>query len=179
MGDWPAREDRWGLGWTISAAHSLSLGGVAVNIVAGGAAPTGSVAWPAANRAILIPFRLPRLATVYKATVGNGTTASGNFDVGVYDIAGNRLVSSGATSKGASTETNVDLTDTLLGPGRYYMALSANGTQNYSAHTGNLYMWKLCGVRQASSAYVLPATVTFETIASAYLPVFQLRLRSY
>jgi hypothetical protein len=33
-------------------------------------------------------------------------------------------------------------------------------------------------VRQASTAYTLPATITFETAASAYIPGFSIWLRS-
>ena len=176
MADWPLREDRWGLGWTISYAHPLSLGAALINYT-GGSTPA-STAWPSANRAIFIPFRLPRIATVYKITIGSGATAAGNFDVGVYDAVGNRIVSGGATGKGNSTETTVDVTDTTLGPGFYYMAMSADGTNNYIALAPNVNFLKSLGVLQASSAYVLPATVTFETLASAFIPMIQMHLRS-
>ncbi len=178
MGDWPDREDRWGLGWTISPGHPLSLGGNALIAQTGGSVPA-STAWPAANRAILIPFRLPKPATVYKITIGAGATAAGNFDVGIYDASGNRIVSGGTTAKGDSTEQTIDITDTLLGQGLYYMAMSADGTNNYIASTNNVFIWKLMGVRQASSAFVLPATVTFETLATAFVPMINLRFRSY
>lgn len=179
MGDWPNREDNWGMGWTISPQHPLSLGVAAYRLCGSGGLT--STAWPAANRAILIPFRLPKPATVYKATVGCGATAAGNFDVGVYDEAGNRLVSGGSTGKAAAAEVNVDLTDTFLGQGFYYMALSADGTNNYVAlsSAASVYAFKAAGIRQASSAFVLPASITFETVASAFLPVLQLRFRSY
>jgi hypothetical protein len=72
-----------------------------------------------------------------------------------------------------------NLTDTLLGQGLYYAALAANGTNNYVASTpGNVAMVKVLGVRQASTAYTLPATITFETAASAYIPGFSIWLRS-
>lgn len=177
MSDWPRREDRWGLDWSLSWAHPLSLGAGAVLLTSTSLPAT--TAWPAADRAILIPFRLPELATAYKITIGAGATASGNFDVGIYDIGGNRLVSSGTQSKGSNTEHNVDITDTVLGRGTYYMAFAADGTNNYIAQAPNLYFLKALGVRQASSAFVLPATVTFETVASAFLPSINVRLRSH
>lgn len=177
MGDWPNREDKWGLDWSLGWSHPLSLGGGAVNLVSTSAAAT--TAWPAANRAILIPFRLPKPATAYKMTIGAGTTASGNFDVGIYDIAGNLIISSGATGKGNNTEQTVDITDTVLGNGSYYMAMAADGTNNYIARAVDLNFLKMLGVRQASSAYTLPATLTFETVASAFLPWFSVRFRSY
>lgn len=177
MSDWPRREDRWGLDWTLSVTHSLCLGPGYMFLA--NFTPAASTAWPSANRAILIPFRLPKPATVYKATVGCGATGGGNFDVGVYDEFGNRLVSSGSTARSATSEVNVDLTDTLLGQGVYYMALSADGTNTYVAQAPNLNFLKACGVRQASTAFALPSTVTFQTVASAFIPSIQLRFRSY
>jgi hypothetical protein len=53
----------------------------------------------------------------------NGATASGNMDVGIYDYAGTRLVSSGSTAQsGTSAFQDFDITDTLLGPGIFYLA---------------------------------------------------------
>lgn len=173
MADWPGRESRWGTQTlVISHAHPLSLGPVSRKLVGTGSSPA-STAWPAANRAILIPFRLPKIMTAYQMIVGCGTTAAGNFDCGIYDKFGNLLVSGGTTVKPATSEAIVNITDTVLGRGTYYMALSADGTNNYIATApAQAALVKAVGIRQASSAFVLPATITFETAASAFIPVF-------
>lgn len=180
MSRWPRRAERVGLGiWVIAPAHPLSLG-AGLKFLMGDGGINTSTAWPSANRAILIPFRLPRLMTAYQMSIGAGATATGNFDVGIYDAAGNRLVSSGSTAKGNSVEHILNITDTPLGPGLYYMALAANGTNNYICSTvsSNAALLKAVGVRQASSAFALPSTVTFETVASNVIPGIAVYLRS-
>lgn len=177
MGDWPARTDQWGLDtWVIGPLSGLSLGPALQRFVPFSSPST--TAWPAANRATLIPFRVPRLTIVYQAVVGCGSGAAGNFDVGVYDRFGNRLVSSGSTAQSSSVDVTVNLTDTELGQGVYYMALSTDSTAQMIAWPPNVYLAKMIGVRQASSVFTLPATLTFETLASAYVPNFSIWLRS-
>lgn len=178
MGDWPARTDPWGDHVAaISPVSALSCGPGLKGMHNFGT-PI-STAWPAANRAILVPFRLPKTVVAYQMVAGSGATASGNFDVGIYDAAGNRIVSGGSTAKGNSVETIVNITDTTLGPGLYYMAMSADGTNNYMAITlTNATSPKFFGIRQASTAFVLPATVTFETIAASFVPSFCVLTRS-
>lgn len=175
MSDWPSEPTQWGTNTVlIGISNDLALASQLRSVVSFSANPA-STAWPAANRAILVPFRLPSLTVIYQAIVGCGATAAGNFDVGIYDKFGNRIVSGGATAKTNSTEAVVNLTDTTLGVGTYYMALAADGTNNYMAYApAQVGLVKAIGVRQASTAYVLPATVTFETAASAFVPVFGL-----
>lgn len=166
------------MGWTLDLFHPLSLGAASLTLI--GANVAVSTAWPSANLAILYPFRLPKLATVCKLTVGCGATAAGNFDVGIYDQAGNLIVSSGSTGKAAAAEVNCDVTDTAIGPGLYYAALAADGTNNYVAATAtSAQLLKILGIRQVSSAFTLPSSVTFETIASAFVPSFSVRFRGY
>lgn len=136
----------------------------------GTTANPASTAWPAANRAIFVPFRVAISLVVYKLVIGAGATASGNFDVGIYDSQGNKLVSSGATAKGASTEQVLDITDTRVGPGLYYLALAADATSNYISMGSTLQMSRLMGIVQMASAYTLPATATFAAMSSAYQP---------
>jgi hypothetical protein len=179
MGRWPQRTGGFGRQQvTVGLWHPWCLG-AGFKVLSGYASPASS-AWPAANRAILVPFRVPVPVTVYQMVMGSGATAAGNFDIGIYDRLGNRLVSSGATAKSASVEQVLNITDTALLPGVYYMALAANGTNNYNGWTisGVTPYMKAMGVRQASSAYTLPSTVTFETAASAYFPNISVWLRS-
>jgi hypothetical protein len=120
-----------------------------------------STAWPSANLAIIVPIRIPRKVTVYKMSAGCGATAGGNFDVGIYDHFFRRIVSTGSTARATSSEVIVDVTDTEIGPGQYYLAMSVDGTSNIVciAQT-NLAMIKLLGVMIQTSAFALPSTLT-------------------
>lgn len=161
----------------------------AMDLVGGGHYSTGtallglndvqasSTGWPAANLAIFIPMRLAVPATLYKLAIGAGATATGNFDVGVYDRFGNKIVSSGATAKGANTDHILDVTDTRLGPGLYYLAMSADGTDNYLMITPSgtspvpLQKARLYGTLEAATAYTLPSTVTMVARTGAPIPL--------
>jgi hypothetical protein len=150
-----------------------------------GVAPT-STAWPSANHAFYIPWRVPVPVTVYKMATGSGaTTGSNNFDVGIYDCFGNRLVSSGATAKGNSVEHIIDVTDTRIGPGLYYLAMSADNTGNYvmvtPAGTSPVPLQKvrLYGVLQQASAYTLPNPATFAASTQVTIPSVSVWFRYY
>ena len=141
-----------------------------------------STAWPAANRALFVPIRVPMPITVYKLAIGAGTTATGNFDVGIYDASGNRLVSSGATAKGASVEHILNITDTVIGPGLYHLAMAADGTNNYVTFTPNTpaaQRLRLLGCLEAATSYPLPATVTFAAYTSTALALIAAYLRPW
>lgn len=144
-----------------------------------------SVGWPSANLAIFVPIQLAVPVIVYKLAIGAGTTATGNFDVGIYDVGGNRIVSSGATAKVANTENILDIADTRIGPGLYYLAMAADGTNNYIMITPSgtspvpLQKARLYGVMGAATSYVLPATVTFAAAAFAPIPMIAAYLRRY
>lgn len=132
-----------------------------------------TAAWPSASRAIFLPLEIQESITVAYAGVNNGGTVSGNFDVGIYSFAGSLLVSSGSTAQaGTSDVQNVNLADTLLTPGVYYLALVLDNT------TGTVIRWNslstqwltVAGVQEMASAFPLPSTATFANPSSAYLP---------
>jgi hypothetical protein len=159
----------------------LSLGGVLSTqtaMVGVSYVAASTMAWPSANLAIFIPVRLAFTATVYKITIGAGTTATGNFDVGIYDSSGNKLVSSGATAKGTNTEHVLDITDTQIGPGVYYLALSADGTINFVCTAVVAQTARLMGVLQMATAYTLPNTATFAAFTGTVIPQISAHLRS-
>lgn len=138
-------------------------------------------AWPAANDALFVPFRVPTAVTVYQMACGTGTGTAGNFDLGIYDAGGNRLVSTGSTAKTTATsERIVNVTDTTLLPGLYYLAMATDGVTNYlQAGSGlNLGFGKLLGMRKTASAFALPATVTYATITATYIPIIAAYFRS-
>lgn len=147
--------------------------------------PTSN-AWPSANLALFVPFVVSEPLIAYKIAVGCGTTASGNFDVGIYDRFGNRMVSSGATAKTASTEVVCNITDTQLGPGLYYAAMAADGANNYimiapsGASPVPLQKCKGMGCLEMASAYTLPDPATFAAYSTGTLiPAMSILLRSY
>ena len=144
----------------------LHLAGTAIHNFA-------SAAWPSANRAIFIPFHLDEPTIITAIGVPNGATATGNFDVGIYDVAGTKIVSSGSTAQaGTSAIQTVDITDTLIGPGDFYMAIAMDGTSGtmYSTNSPAVSHLRMAGMLQMASAFPLPATATFATITSAYVP---------
>lgn len=140
-----------------------------------------SVAWNSANYAVYVPLLLATSVTVYKITMGDGTLTGGNFDVGIYNSIGTKLVSSGATARaGASQEQVIDITDTVIGPGLYYVAMSADGTNNYiMINSTNTQLTRMCGVLGQASAYTLPATATFAAASQSRIPALALHVRSY
>lgn len=145
------------------------------------ASAPASTAWGTANLAIHVPVNIPVATTFTHAFLCNGATASGNIDIGVYDEAWNRVMSTGSVAQsGTSTLQIVDITDILLGPGRYYLALalsSGTGTtiafaSGTAAHGAGL------GYAQQASALPLPATATPARFAQTFLPIFGLSRRA-
>lgn len=142
---------------------------------------TASAVWPTGNTALYVPFHIAVPITVVKMATWNGATASGNIDIGLYNAVGTRIVSSGSTAQaGTSAAQEFDITDTLLVPGRYYMALTQDdgvGTF-FSVAPGSNKISQTFGVRSQATALPLPATATFAACALNYLPVFWLTTRT-
>ena len=140
-----------------------------------------STAWLTANRAFFYPFWLAHAITVLKMFVFNGATAAGNIDVGIYTEDGRKLVSSGSTAQaGTSALQEFDITDTLLTPGRYYLAIAKDDT------TGTVFLFNSPGTRfvqgagvlMQETAFALPATATFATATLIQIPVFGFTTRA-
>ena len=112
-----------------------------------------------ADRAIFMPFHLVADATVKRIAI-EGTGSS--FDVGIYELDGTRLVSSGSTT-GTGSPQIVDITDTALTAGRYYMAFantSGSGTDMWAYADDTKPSQNLCGIKMQTSAFPLPASAT-------------------
>lgn len=133
-----------------------------------------SLAWPSANRAIFVPFRVPVPVTIDKLAMGTGTGTGGNYDQGIYDEFGNLVIATGSTARpGASQDSIVDIADTVLMPGLYYLAMALDGTNTVQHVSMNLTaQTKLMGMRQMDTAFPLPSTATFATHASVMFPNF-------
>ena len=164
--------------------HPWSLESIGIKIVSQGGTNIGSAAstaYPTANQAIYVPFYLTERLTVTQLWWVNGASVSGNVDVGIYSEDGRRLISTGSTAQSGTNATQVvNITDTPLGPGLFYLALAMdNNTGTLVRGTaGSVDRLKATGCAQEASAFALPATATFATIASDYVPLFGLTTRS-
>jgi hypothetical protein len=136
----------------------------------------GAGAWPAADRALYIPFIIEAPVPVTQIAWENGATLNGNVDVGIYDLAGKRLVSLGSTAQaGASVVQVGDITDTPLNQGVYYMAMaSSSATATFArVQPGSIGVRAGGGLQQAT-AFPLPSSATFAAVASSFLPMLAL-----
>ncbi len=168
MSDWPLR-----LASPTPILHSIqTLVGQVVTI---NNSAVGLAAWPAANRALYVPFVVESPMVAVQMAWENGATVAGNVDVGIYDLAGRLLVSKGSTlMTGASVVQAVAITATLLNPGEYYMAMcSSSATATFARITGSSPQGgRAAGqLQQALAGVTLPGLATFATLAAAYVPM--------
>ena len=136
---------------------------------------TTSTAWGTASLGLYIPVFLGVAARVFKMSTMNGATLGGNTDIGIYNERGTRLVSSAPTAQaGISTIQTFDITDTLLAPGIYYLALAnTTTTATYLCSPSAAIRLRACGCLEQTglSSGTLPATATFATWTRAFCPV--------
>lgn len=127
--------------------------------------------WPSANLAIYVPVVVPERVTVVQLGWLNGTTTTGDADVGIYAEDGTKIVSTGATARsGASAMQYVDITDTVIGPGLFYLALSNSGTGRIGVLTSSVNLGQCLGLAEEASASPLPASATFAAFAQTVFP---------
>ncbi len=119
--------------------------------------------WPSANKPIAVPFRVFKGMTVYQLGWRNGSgTMTDSFDIGIYDSSFNRKVSGGGTARsGVSSVQWVDVTDTYLTPGKYFLAGANNGitASNLVYASSSLAVTLLAGMGfqdSATNSYPLP-----------------------
>lgn len=135
------------------------------------------------NQAYYVPFHIFDRAYVAKQMFAStGTTGTGHFDLGIYDSQGNRLVSSGSTAHGATTGLQmVNITDTTLQPGQYWMAfVSDSATDTFTRATPSFQAVRGLFIRTQASAFTLPDPATFAipTVITG-LPMFGLTNRTF
>lgn len=154
----------------------------ALGIELGGAPSLASATWPTANLAIYVPFALDESVTVVKGFWHNGGAVSGNVDIGIYNEAGTKQVSIGSTAQsGTDVIQEVNIADTPLTAGRYYMALACDNTTATFRRVGagaTAEITKTFGIAQQASAFALPASATLAVPAQTYLPLFGFSLRA-
>lgn len=161
----------------VTAVTEDSLGPSAVAL----GNPT-SRAWGGANTAVFIPFQVQQTCVAYKMWYASGTPidAAGHLDLGIYDEALNRLVSTGSTAQGAVTAMHtVDIADTTLVPGRYYMAMSCDSvTGQYRQWSGSLRALGQYDIWKMDTAFPLPATATFALMTFGAFPDIGITFRT-
>src|SRR3972149_8804009 len=122
-----------------------------------------------------IPFRLAAPMVARQMFIENGGTISGSFDVGIYSQDGSRLVNSPSGSvahAGGNVLQIVDITDTLLLPGRYYMALVFDNGSALVMRGSFSPTAAVVGIlNQTLGALPLPATATFAEPTLGTIPV--------
>lgn len=171
-----ARQTRWPPLNVITPFHLDSCGS-GLNAF-GGTAPASTVsAAPGANYIVYIPFVLCEPALAVKMSYAVGATSNGNCDIGIYDELKNRLVNSGSTAQGtANTLQELDITDTFLQPGRYFMALtlsSATGTWFRGSSADETTLSNVAVYDETPGSFGLPATAAwvFSTSVSPQIPL--------
>lgn len=119
--------------------------------------------WPTANLAIYSPVLVLSRVVVKSLWYANGSVGTGNYDIGLFDRSGTALLRKGSTAKGTTAEETVwDCTDTLIGPGLYYLALScSNNSDSFAGVSVAAPFAAALGVYTESAAVPLPATATF------------------
>lgn len=144
--------------------------------------PAASGTYPAINRALGFMFTVGDYFLVRKVWWVNGATATtDSADVAVYTEDGaTRLVAAGATAIAtANVVQEVDVTDTLLAPGRYWAVYNQNGT------TATPVMWahavvhmRPMGFAQFAGAVALGTSFTPAAVAAANFPLFGIAART-
>lgn len=129
-------------------------------------------AYPAASRVLAYPFEIGDGFLVQKVWWLNGTTVgTDSHDCGVYTEDGTTLLVSGGStlSAGANAVQEVDCTDTLVLPGRYWCAFVSGGTTATPVQGGSSAATTRCmGVaQQAGSGSTLGSTFTPVAAAAA------------
>lgn len=135
--------------------------------------------FPVANDAIFVPFYLHQATLIKRLFCSNGTVVSGNVDVGIYTEDGALIVSSGSVAHAGTSDLQFfDVTDIVLGPGRYYMAIAMDNT------TGTIFRANLSvsqqrslGMAKQASAFPLPASATLAVVTSGFLPLIGAEIR--
>jgi hypothetical protein len=154
----------------ITPGHLQAIG---LHLAQFGVTGTSPASWPAANRAIFVPFVVTAPVLARELFIVDNASGSGTFDLGIYDPDGVRLVSTGAITTGATWQT-VAIPDTLLAPssGYYYMAAcrSNTGTTNVYA-TGSVIRARITGLAKADlGSAVLPSLATLASVVDDLIP---------
>lgn len=137
----------------------------------------------AANVVVFVPFWVPEPTVITKLFWANGNAVAGNLDVGVYDEGQNLLVSAGSTAQATISVLQViDVTDTVVARGRYYLAIvsdTSDATQKLHAVLPAAGIPQSFGLLEQASVTLPLSTgaspATFAKYTRAYVPLFGLQ----
>jgi len=129
------------------------------NVYLGQNAHATPQSWSAANRAVYIPVTLQRRMIIDR--IGFAAASSANdIDLGILDESGELLVSTGQFTPSSSVRP-YDITRTPLEAGRYWIAVSCDGTSlTYYVNKGPIASLML-GLKYESNACPLPSQASF------------------
>lgn len=135
---------------------------------------TGST-WPASDLALYVPFVLQRFFLALKMSCTNGTTRDSQAYLGIYDWEGNKIVDANTAQTGAASNSvlTIDITDTELAPGAYWMAMMlSGGTPGGSLTTTGPSLLSLIssGIREEATGGTLPDPMTPVDVGQQYVP---------
>ncbi len=134
-------------------------------------------AWPVADRAIYQPIRICTPILVVEMLSHVEAQGAGNLELGIYtnDNGPDRKLVSASRAGGANSAQTVNITDTLVGPGLYWIAMAADATTiNCRDFSGGQYTaeeLRIFGILQEASAFNLPATATAVKNTGTILPL--------
>lgn len=159
----------------ISTMSQEMVGSLLVNPTVGASGD----GYPAANRAIFVPFRLGFGSTLKRLFWMNGTAVSGNVCIGLYNASFTRLLTSGSVAQvGTSVVQVYDPTDTPLVAGLYYIGIALdNGSGRLAFYTfgeGSINdgaaALRAAGVFKQNTAFPLPNPAVPAAVTDDYLP---------
>lgn len=160
--------------------HPGHLNSIGLNLINLNITSYASTAWPTANKAIYVPFILHRPQTLYQVGWWNGTAAqAGTREVGIYLPDGTKVISGSATAATSDFLQTVDVTDTIVQPGLYFMGMSDSGTATVWAYAPAAPLAAAMGVLTQVTASPLPATATMAVDnVNAFIPAAVLQFRA-
>lgn len=146
---------------------------------------SASSTWQAASGCVAIPFRVPQPIVIKQLAWGNGSAPGGNHDIGIYDASDNLIVAAGSTAGSGSLAWQfVNITDTVLTPGNYYIVKAEDDvTANrilISNLTAGTPLLDFIGVRESTADnFPLPATLVSMTAPTTFtrLPIVGMTAR--
>lgn len=163
---------------TVTPFHPESLGGSnrAFLAITGGVTAATTSTTAGSQIAQFFPWAVEMPTKIVKGFVMNGASVNGNVDVGVYDWAFNKIVSIGATLQaGANAIQELDITDTVINPGRYWIAFLCTGTGTVFARSAaDENIMPLIPILELTGQTALPATAAAvkSTAATPIIPLF-------
>lgn len=163
---------------TLVSSQQVSLStfgptSLCLDLAIGGGSTTANIAFPTVNLGVFTPVWVEQPVTAYKMGIIVGTQ-SGNVDVGIYNEFGTAVVRAGTTAVAAAGAQLFDITDTLLQPGVYFLAIACdNTTATFRATATSGGLTRTVGQATVASAFSsgLITPVTYAAPTVNYLPL--------